>query len=60
MKRTKRFLALLMAVLMTVAVVPVAAFAEDDLRRYYQENFTRTMCIDKLEQELKNACRNGN
>ncbi|MBO5249082.1 MAG: glycosyltransferase family 4 protein [Clostridia bacterium] len=29
-------------------------------RRYYQENFTRTMCIDKLEQELKNACRNGN
>lgn len=31
MKRTKRFLALLMAVLMTVAVVPVAAFAEDSV-----------------------------
>lgn len=31
MKRTKRFLALLMAVLMTVAVVPVAAFAEDGI-----------------------------
>jgi len=31
MKKTKRIFAILMAVLMTVAVVPVAAFAEDSV-----------------------------
>lgn len=31
----------------------------ENARRYYEENFTRTKCIDKLEKELKNACCNG-